>query len=124
MTAVALALPATDSGFLASTGAVAAVLAASTFAGAAGASLGAVSGAVVGNTGGAVTAAFLLLMVAPPLVVQLASGDASWVPGTLTSVLSGVTHETDRPSAALGLLLWAAIPALAGLITVRRRDVV
>lgn len=122
--AVALTLPATDYGFMVSAGGVSAVLAASSFAGAAGAVLGAGIGCLVRNTGGAVTGAVLALIIAPPLIVQLASGAASWVPQTLANVLSGVTHEVGRPVAMLGLALWAAVPALAGLVAVQRRDVV
>jgi hypothetical protein len=122
--AVALTLPATDYGFMVSAGGVVAVLAASSFAGAMGAVLGAGIGCLVRNTGGAVTGAVLALIIAPPLIVQLASGAASWVPQTLANVLSGVTHEVGRPAAMLGLALWALVPALAGLVAVRRRDVV
>jgi ABC-2 type transport system permease protein len=121
---VALALPATDYGFMMSVGGVAAVLAASAFAGAAGAVLGAGIGSLVRNTGGAVTGVVLVLFVAPPLVVQLASEAASWVPSTLATVLSGVTHEVGRPAAAVALAAWAIIPALIGLVFVQRRDIV
>ncbi len=122
--AVAVTLPTTAYGFLPSIGAVGAVLAASSFAGAAGALLGAGIGAVVRNTGGAVTGAVLALIIAPPVVVQLTSGAASWVPNTLATVLSGVTHEVPVPAAAGALAAWAIVPALAGLIAVHRRDVV
>jgi hypothetical protein len=124
VTTVALTLPTTDYGFMVSAGGVFAVLAASSFTGAAGAVLGAGIGCLVRNTGGAVTGTVLLLIIAPPLIVQLASGAASWIPYTLANVLSGVTHEVGRPMAILGLALWAAVPALAGLLAVQRRDVV
>lgn len=58
------------------------------------------------------------------LLVQLASGTASWMPTTLTSVLSGVAHELSRPAAVFGLALWALVPTIAGLLAVHRRDVV
>jgi hypothetical protein len=122
--AVALTLPTTDYEFLVSAGGVGAVLAASAFAGAAGAILGAGIGALVRNTGGAVTCAVLALIIAPPLIIQLASDMTSWVPNTLANVLSGVGHDVSRPAAAAAMALWAAVPALAGLIAVQRRDVV
>ncbi len=53
--------------------------------------LGAGVGALVRNTGGAVTGAILLLVILPPLAVQMVSETASWVPGTLANVVSGVT---------------------------------
>lgn len=121
---VALTLPTTDYGFMVPAGGVVAVLAASSFAGGMGAVLGADIGYLVRNTGGAVTGTVLLLIIAPPLIVQLARGAASWIPYTLANVLSAVTHETGRPLAVLALVLWAFVPALAGLVAVQRRDVV
>jgi hypothetical protein len=121
---VAVSLPTTDYHFMVSAGGVTAVLAASTVAGAAGAVLGAGIGAIVRNTGGAVTATVLALIVAPPLVVQLVSDANSWVPSTLANVLSGVGHEVSRPAAFAALAAWALVPALVGLITVHKRDVV
>lgn len=74
------------------------------------------------------TGAVLALIIAPPLMVQMASDAASWIPTTLASVLSGVTPEigTDvgAVSAALGIALWAIVPAAVGLVMVQRRDVV
>ena len=126
MVAVAVSLPLTEFGFLISVGGVIQVLAASAWAGAAGAVLGAGIGTVVRNTGGAVTGAVLALIIAPPLVVQLASGTASWIPGTLANVVSGVAIDTDTgtPAAVVAIGLWALVPALAGLWSVVRRDVV
>lgn len=123
--AVASSLPTTDFGFLIASGDVAQVLAAAAFAGAAGAVLGAGLGALVRNTGGAVTAAVLTLIVAPPLIVQLASDAASWVPNTLANTLSGVAIDSDvsTPAAAAALAGWALIPAALGLVAVIRRDV-
>jgi hypothetical protein len=121
---VALSLTTTDYGFLVSAGGVAAVLAASAFAGAAGAVLGAGIGAIVRNTGGAVMGVVLMLMIAPPLIVQLANETSSWVPSTLANVLAGVTHEVSRPAALVGLAAWAIVPALIGLVAVQKRDVV
>jgi len=122
--AVALALPATDYAFLVSIGGVSQVVAASAFAGAAGAALGAGVGTVVRNVGGAVTATFLVLMVLPPLVVQLTSDAASWMPATLGTVVSGVTTEVSTASALLALALWGALPNLLGLWALQRRDLV
>jgi len=124
--AVAISLPFTDFGFLLSVGAVAQVLAASAWAGAVGAVLGAGIGTVVRNIGGAVSGAVLLLVIAPPLLVQLASDTASWVPSTLANEVAGVAVGTDTgiPAAIAALALWAVLPALAGLWSVVRRDVV
>ena len=122
--AVALALPTTEFGFLVSAGNVAEVLAASTFTGAAGAVLGAGIGAVIRNVGGAVTTTVLALIVAPPLVVQLANDTASWMPNVLANVLAGVGDDVSQPAAIAAMLVWAAFPALIGLFAVQRRDVV
>lgn len=124
MVAVALALPTTEFGFLLSLGVVVRLLAASWICGAAGAVLGAGIGNLVRNTGGAVTVAVFVLIVAPPLVVQMASDTASWMPSTLASVLSGVTSEVSVGAALGGLAVWAIVPAGIGLAVVRRRDVV
>jgi ABC-type transport system involved in multi-copper enzyme maturation permease subunit len=129
--AVAAALPTTDFGFMISTAGVVRVLAASAFAGAAGAVLGAGIGAVVRNTGGAVTGAVLALIVAPPLIVQLVGDASSWVPAPLATALSGVTVEAagvetlaSPVAAGLALMAWALVPAVIGLVAVQRRDVV
>ncbi|MGA9596775.1 MAG: hypothetical protein WBV06_11495 [Acidimicrobiia bacterium] len=122
--AVAAALPMTDYSFLLSIGTTAQLIAASAFTGAVGAVMGAGIGAVVRNTGGAVTGAFVTLIVGPPLVVQMASGAASWVPGTLAGVLSGIGGEVGLLAAIAALIMWAAVPAAMGLISTMRRDVV
>lgn len=129
--AVALALPTTEYGFMISGAGVARVLAASCFAGAAGAVLGAGIGAVVRNTGGAVTGAVLALIIAPPLLVQLINDASDWVPSTLATVaLSGVVSEDGAgadvgvAAAILALAAWAIVPAAVGFLSVRRRDVV
>jgi ABC-2 type transport system permease protein len=122
--AVALSLPMTDYGFLVPAADVVQVLAAATVAGAAGAVLGAGIGSFVRNTGGAVTGAFLMLIVAPPLLVQLVNDAASWVPGTLTAVLSGVGTEVGVPAALAALVAWALVPAAIGIIVVEKRDVI
>lgn len=121
---VAAALPFTDFGFMITAGGVAQVLAASTFAGAAGAVLGAGIGSVIRNTGGAVTGTVVILVIAPPLIVQLASGAAPWIPNTLALVASGVAEGTSVAGSVMGIALWALVPALIALVTVQRRDVV
>jgi ABC-2 type transport system permease protein len=122
--AVALALPSTEYGFLVSAGGVTTVIASSAFAGACGAVFGAGIGAVVRNTGGAVATAVLLLIIAPPLVVQLVGETASWIPTALANVVSGTATDVSTLAAVFALLVWAAVPALVGLVSVQRRDVV
>ena len=126
--AVALSLPTTEYGFLVPVTGVLRILGASVFAGSCGAVLGAGIGAVVRNTGGAVTGAVVALIILPPLLVQLANDAASWIPASLASVLSGVTPEMGSDvgvlSAVLGLAAWAVVPAVVGLVAVLRRDVV
>ncbi len=124
VTAVAVSLPTTDYGFLVSITNVTRVVAASGFAGAAGAVLGAGIGAVVRNVGGAVTLTVFTFMVAPPLVVQLANDSASWMPANLANVISGTVDDISQPAALAALVIWAVVPALVGLISVTRRDVV
>lgn len=124
MATLAASLPTTEHGFLMSVSDVARVVAASTFTGATGAVFGAGIAAIVRNTGGAVTGTILALLVAPPLIVQLASESASWVPATLANVLAGVGSEVSVLAAIAVLLTWSAVPAAAGLISVERRDVV
>jgi hypothetical protein len=121
---VAVALPNTEYGFLVSIDHVARIVVASGFAGAAGAVLGAGIGAIVRNVGGAVTATVFIFMVAPPLVVQLANGTASWMPANLANVISGTIDDISQPAALAALVIWALIPALIGLITVQRRDII
>ena len=121
---IALALPSTNYGFLVSAGDLARVVAASTFAGAAGAVLGAGLGAIIRNLGGAVTAAVFVLFMVPPLTVQLFNDAASWIPPTLSTVVSGVTSEVNVWAAVAALLLWALVPAAIGLVAIQRRDVV
>lgn len=121
---VALALPSTEYAFLVSAGGVAQIIAATTFAGAVGAVLGAGLGAVIRNLGGAVTAVVLALFMIPPLVVQLVSDAASWVPPALGGAISGVTTDVSVGAAVAALLLYGVLPAAAGLVAVQRRDVV
>jgi ABC-2 type transport system permease protein len=122
--AVAASLPLTDYGFMVSAGGAAQVLAASAWAGAAGAVLGAGVGAIVRNTGGAVTGAVLVLVIAPPVIVQLANGTAPWVPSTLANVVSGVATDTGTAAAVIAIGAWALVPALVAQWSVEHRDVV
>jgi ABC-2 type transport system permease protein len=121
---VAVGLTGTDYGFMVSAAGLAQVLAASTLAGGAGAVLGAGIGAFVRNTGGAVTGTMLLLVILPPLAVQLVSGTASWVPATLANVVSGIDSATGIGPAIAAIAMLALVPATVGLAAVSRRDVV
>jgi ABC-2 type transport system permease protein len=122
--AVALGLPFTDYGFLVTVGGVVRVVATSALTGAAGAALGAGIGWLVRNPGGAVTVVVGVLFISPPLVVQLTPDAASWVPTAIAWSISGVATDPAVPMALLAVGLWAAVPALVGLLAIRRRDVV
>jgi hypothetical protein len=124
VTAVAIALPTTDYDFLVGIDNVTRVIAASGFGGAAGAVLGAGIGAIVRNVGGAVTLTVFTFMVAPPLIVQLANDTASWMPANLANVISGTVDDVSQPAALGALVIWALVPAVIGLITVQRRDII
>jgi len=121
---IALALPSTTYGFLVPAGGVLRILVASALAGAIGAVFGAGLGAVIRNTGGAVTTAVLVLFVLPGLAVQLVTGAASWIPTTLFAVISGISTDISLWAAVLAIACWALVPAAAGLVAVQRRDVV
>jgi hypothetical protein len=123
-TGIALALPSTKYGFMVPAGDLTQVLLATTFAGAVGALFGAGLGAIIRNVGGAVTAAVFALFVLPPLVVQLFSDAASWIPPALGAVTSGVTTDVNIWAALAVLLAWGLIPAAIGLVVIQRRDVV
>jgi hypothetical protein len=124
ITAVAVTLPTTDYSFLVSADNVIRVIAASGFAGAVGAVLGAGIGAIVRNVGGAVTLTVFTFIVAPPLVVQLANGTASWMPANLANVISGTVDDVSQTAAVAALAIWALVPAVIGLLAVQRRDIV
>lgn len=121
---VALALPSTEYGFMVSAGSVSQLLASSTFAGAMGAVLGAGLGTLIRNLGGAVTVVMMTLFVIPPLIVQLVSDAASWIPPALGTAISGVSTDVNLWAALAALLCYALVPAAAGLLAVQRRDVV
>jgi ABC-2 type transport system permease protein len=104
--------------------ALAQLFAATTLAGAIGATLGAGLGALIRNIGGAVTTAVLVLFVIPPLAAQLFSEAASWIPTSLFAVISGVSPDVSVWAALLAVGAWALVPAAAGLVAVQRRDVV
>jgi ABC-2 type transport system permease protein len=121
---VAIGLQFTDFGFLVTVGGVVRVVAASALTGAAGAALGAGLGALIRNTGGAVTAVVGLLFIIPPLVIQLTPEAADWVPTALAWSISGVIPEPGVPMALVAVAIWALVPAVVGLVSVQRRDVV
>lgn len=121
--AAVITLPLVDFDFLLSAGAVVRILAASALAGAAGAVLGAGTGAVVRNSAGAVTAAVLMLIIAPPLVVQFLN-NADWVPSTIVNVISGVGQGPSLWAAFAILAAWALVPAIIAIGVVERRDVI
>jgi hypothetical protein len=120
----AIALPLTDYGFLVPAGTVARLVATTAVAGSIGAVIGGGVGALVRNTGGAVASTVVVLLIAPPLVVQLASASAQWIPDTLVPVLSGLGSGPSLPAALAALAAWALVPALAGIVAVQRRDIV
>lgn len=124
MAAGAVSLPFADGSLLLSTGTIVQLLVASASAGAAGALLGCALGALVRNPGGAVTAVVLVVFIGPPLVVQMTTAAASWVPQTLAASLSGVPGGAGVPAAAAALAAWAFVPAAVSLGIVQRRDVV
>ena len=126
MGAVAISLPATEYNFMLSVGDITQLLAASSFAAATGALLGAGIGTLIRNTGGAVAALVVVLLIAPPLVVQLVSEAISWMPGYLANVASGVFGFDDvgMVAALIAMVAWAAVPAIAGVFVAQRRDVV
>jgi ABC-2 type transport system permease protein len=120
----AISLPFADGSMLLSLGTISQLLAASAFAGAAGALLGAALGALVRNPGGAVTAVVLVVFIGPPLVVQMTTAATSWVPQTLAASLSGVPGGASLPAAVVALAAWALLPAAISLGIVQERDVV
>lgn len=123
--AVAVSLPFTDYGFMVSAGGLTQVLVASSWAGAAGAVLGAGIGTILRNTGGAVAGTVVALVIAPPVLVQLASGADPWlVPGSLATVASGVADNTSPMAAVAAMAAWALVPTVAALWSVHHRDVV
>jgi ABC-2 type transport system permease protein len=123
MLAALVALPVVDMDFLMSFDAVIVVSAASILGGAAGAALGAGVGSLLRNSAFAVTAAVVLLIIAPPLMAQLLS-DASWAPATLLGVISGVEEEPGISAALAVLAAWVVTPPAIAVFLARRRDVI
>jgi ABC-2 type transport system permease protein len=120
----AVSLPLVDQQLLLTGGEVARLVTVAGLAGATGAVLGGGFGALLRNTGGAVTAVVLLLLVGPPLVGQLLVDVAAWMPGVLLGVLTGIADGHTVSVALLALLAWGALPALLGVTAVERRDVI
>lgn len=120
----AISIPIAGFDVLFTAGDCARLLAAAALTGAAGAGLGAGVGAIVRNTGGAVTAAVLLLIIVPPVLVQLTSDAASWVPSALALVVSGVGEGTSLGGAIAALVAWGLVPPALAAVFVKRRDVV
>lgn len=121
---IAAGLQLTDYGFMVSAGGVLRVVLASALTGALGAVLGAGVGLLVRNTGGAVTVVVGLLFITPPMLIQLAPDTASWVPSALAWAISGVTTDPGVLAALVAVALWALVPAVLGLVSVHRRDIV
>jgi len=63
-------------------------------------------------------ARFSFSVIAPTLIVQFASGAASWVPATLAVVLSGFGHEVALPATIVAIAARTVAPAALGLISV------
>lgn len=120
----AVSLPLVDEQLLLATADVARLVGSAALAGATGAVLGAGAGAIVRNTGGAVTAVVLLLLVGPPLVGQLFVDVAPWTPSALIGVLAGVSEAHAAGTALAVLMIWGLLPAGLGLAAVQRRDVI
>lgn len=124
LVAGAVALPFTDYSFMLTAATTGQLIGASALAAAIGGVMGAGVGAIVRNTGGAVTAAVVALLIAPPLVVQLASATADWVPDVLVPTISGLEGGPSLPAAVAALAAWGLVPALVSVATVQRRDIV
>ena len=76
------------------------------------------------NPGGAVTGTILLLVILPPLAIQMVSETADWIPGTLANVVSGIDSSVAIGPAILAIGMWALVPAAIGMFAVARRYVV
>ena len=53
----------------------------------------------------------------------MVSDAASWIPPTLFAVISGVSTNVSLWAALMAVAAWALVPAAAGLVAVRQRDV-
>ena len=66
----------------------------------------------------------VMLVIAPPPVVQIIGGAGGWIPPTLANVVSGVSSEVTVLAAIAALALWAGVPATLELVSATKRDVV
>lgn len=120
----AIGLPLVDFELLLTGGTIARLVAGATLAGLVGAVLGVGVGALLRNTGGAVTVIVVVLLIAPSLLGQLVSEIARWIPNTLINVVSGVADDPGLFAATVALAAWGLIPAAAGMVSVNERDVI
>ena len=124
LVAGAIALPSVGIDYLLPHATALRLVASAALAGGVGAVAGAGVAAIVRHLGGAVTTVFVVLLIGPPIVAQLSPAAGAWVPGTLIDALSGIgTRPLDGASLA-ALLGWGVVPAIVGLMAVRKRDVV
>lgn len=117
-----IALPIADFELLMGFRAIAEITGASILGGAVGAVIGASIGALVRNSAGAATGAVLLLLIIPPLVVQLVDV-TNYVPGMLMTTISGVSSEPGMVAALVVLAAWALVPGALAIFVARRRDI-
>ena len=88
--------------------------------------IGAAIGALVRHPVPAVVGALLWILVAENLVSILAGAAAAYLPGKLATVLAGVPQDAVAPSAtvaAAAMACYAAVLTVAGVLVIRRRDV-
>jgi ABC-2 type transport system permease protein len=88
--------------------------------------VGATIGALVRYPVPAIVGALLWLFVAENLVGILAGAAAAYLPGKLATVLAGVPQDAVAPSgtvAAAAMAGYAAVLTVAGVLVIRRRDV-
>jgi ABC-2 type transport system permease protein len=88
--------------------------------------IGAAIGALVRHPVPAIVGALLWLFVAEALAGLVAGPAAAYLPGKLSTVLAGVPQGAAAPSvavAAAGIVAYAALLTAAGVLVVRRRDV-
>jgi ABC-2 type transport system permease protein len=88
--------------------------------------IGAAVGALVRHPVPAIVGALLWLFVAENLVSLLAGSAAGYLPGKLATILAGVPQGAVAPSgtvAAAAMAGYAAVLTLAGMLVLRRRDV-
>ncbi len=74
----------------------------------------------------ALVAALVWLFLAENLVSLLAGPAAAYLPGKLSTILAGVPQGAGAPSGAVtaaAMAAYAAVLTLAGMLAIRRRDV-